>query len=139
MAARARQMRIAPTASEAKLWAALRGSRIGIGLRRQAVIGSYIVDFVAPSVRLVVEVDGGYHAGRCRADERRDRILVAPVTALCASRRVRCPTTCRASRRPWRALFEATAVLPMLLDRVRQHLAAAAKRLFPDPISAPPR
>ena len=34
-----------------------------------------IVDFLAPSARLVVEVDGGYHAQRARADERRDRKL----------------------------------------------------------------
>jgi very-short-patch-repair endonuclease len=33
------------------------------------------VDFAAPAVRLVVEVDGGYHAGRVRADARRDREL----------------------------------------------------------------
>ena len=46
-----------------------------LGFRLQAVIGSYIVDFLAPSVRLIVEVDGGYHARRARADERRDRIL----------------------------------------------------------------
>jgi very-short-patch-repair endonuclease len=72
---RARQMRIAPTASEAMLWAALRGSRLGVGFRRQAVIGSYIVDFLAPSVRLIIEVDGGYHTWRARADERQDRIF----------------------------------------------------------------
>jgi very-short-patch-repair endonuclease len=39
------------------------------------VIGRYIVDFVAPSARLVVEVDGGYHARRVTADARRDRVL----------------------------------------------------------------
>jgi very-short-patch-repair endonuclease len=32
-------------------------------------------DFVAPSVRLVIEVDGGYHADRAAADARRDRAL----------------------------------------------------------------
>jgi very-short-patch-repair endonuclease len=68
-------MRTAPTTSEALLWAALRGSRLGVGFRRQAVIGPFIVDFLAPSVRLVVEVDGAYHALRSRADERRDRFL----------------------------------------------------------------
>jgi very-short-patch-repair endonuclease len=68
-------MRTAPTASEAMLWAALRGSRLGVGFRRQAVIGSFIVDFLAPSVRLIIEVDGAYHTRRSRADERRDRIL----------------------------------------------------------------
>jgi very-short-patch-repair endonuclease len=33
------------------------------------------VDFFAPEVRLVVEVDGGYHSRRTHADGRRDRDL----------------------------------------------------------------
>jgi very-short-patch-repair endonuclease len=69
-------MRLALTTTEALLWAELRGSRLGVAFRRQVVISQYIVDFCAPSVRLVVEVDGGYHAGRARADARRDRVLV---------------------------------------------------------------
>ncbi|MFO0618843.1 MAG: endonuclease domain-containing protein [Polyangiaceae bacterium] len=68
-------MRSAPTTSEALLWQGLRGSRLGVAFRRQVVIGEYIADFVAPSIRLVVEVDGEYHADRVRADERRDRAL----------------------------------------------------------------
>jgi very-short-patch-repair endonuclease len=72
---RAREMRLSPTLSEARLWQALRGSRLGVAFRRQAVIGDYIVDFLAPAVSLVVEVDGGYHGRRCRADGRRDRML----------------------------------------------------------------
>jgi very-short-patch-repair endonuclease len=73
--ARAAAMRAAPTTSEAVLWQALKGSRLGVGFRRQVPIGRYIVDFCAPSARLVVEVDGGYHAERARADARRDRAL----------------------------------------------------------------
>jgi very-short-patch-repair endonuclease len=72
---RAREMRLGPTLSEARLWQALRGSRLGVAFRRQVVIGRYIVDFLAPKVSLVVEVDGGYHARRSRADARRDRVL----------------------------------------------------------------
>jgi very-short-patch-repair endonuclease len=68
-------MRSAPTLSEARLWEALRGGRLGVGFRRQAVVEGFIVDFLAPSRRLVVEVDGGYHARRSRADARRDRVL----------------------------------------------------------------
>jgi very-short-patch-repair endonuclease len=74
--ARASAMRAAPTTSEALLWEALRGSRLGVGFRRQVPIGRYIVDFCAPSARLVVEVDGGYHAERARADARRHRALL---------------------------------------------------------------
>ena len=68
-------MRRAPTTTEALLWAELRGSRLGVGFRRQVPIDRYIVDFLAPSVKVVVEVDGGYHAGRGGADARRDRVL----------------------------------------------------------------
>ena len=68
-------MRAAPTTTEALLWEALRGSKLGVGFRRQMPIGRYIADFAAPSARLVVEVDGGYHADRARADARRDREL----------------------------------------------------------------
>ena len=72
---RAREMRLSPTGSEARLWRVLRGSRLGVGFRRQAVIGEYIVDFLASAVSLVVEVDGGYHERRVRANARRDRLL----------------------------------------------------------------
>jgi very-short-patch-repair endonuclease len=46
------------TVSEARLWASLRGSRLGVGFRRQFVVGRYIADFCVPVLRLVVEVDG---------------------------------------------------------------------------------
>lgn len=45
-------------------------------VRRQVIVGSYIVDFMAPAAALVVEVDGdGYHAGRVAADRSRDQKL----------------------------------------------------------------
>jgi very-short-patch-repair endonuclease len=72
----AAQNRAAPTASEARLWSALNGGKLGVRFRRQVVLGSrFIVDFVAPRVRLVVEVDGSYHAQRAAADARRDSKL----------------------------------------------------------------
>ncbi len=67
---RARVMRAAPTLSEARLWARLSGSQLGVAFRRQVVLGEYIIDFLAPACRLVVEVDGPYHARRLRADAR---------------------------------------------------------------------
>ena len=72
---RARLMRCAGTASERLLWACLVNAKLGVPFRRQYVIGGRIADFAAPSVRLVVEVDGSSHAGRRHADERRDREL----------------------------------------------------------------
>jgi guanylate kinase len=68
--------RRAPTESEAQLWEALRGGKLGVQFRRQVPLGDcFIVDFFAPAARLVVEVDGGYHRSRRSADARRDRKL----------------------------------------------------------------
>jgi very-short-patch-repair endonuclease len=39
------------------------------------LVNSYIADFFAPSVGLVVEVDGGVHRGSRSADRRRDEKL----------------------------------------------------------------
>jgi very-short-patch-repair endonuclease len=73
---RAREMRLALTASEQVLWQAMRGRQLGVQFRRQVVLGRYIADFFASELKLVVEVDGGYHGRlRERSDERRDRWL----------------------------------------------------------------
>ena len=72
---RARKMRFSPTRSEEWLWRELSGSKTGFAFRRQLVIGMHIVDFACTKVRLVVEVDGEYHAERARHDARRDRVL----------------------------------------------------------------
>jgi very-short-patch-repair endonuclease len=71
------QMRHAPTTSEARLFEWVRGKRLGVAFRRQVpVLGRYIVDLLAPELRLVVEIDGAYHLERGEADARRDRALV---------------------------------------------------------------
>ncbi|MBK9002254.1 MAG: DUF559 domain-containing protein [Myxococcales bacterium] len=53
--ARAREMRFALTDTEEMLWRELRGGRLGVAFRRQVPVGRYVVDFLAPSVKLVVE------------------------------------------------------------------------------------
>ena len=74
--ARARAMRSAMTQPERELWLALRGKRFdGVKFSRQVVIGQYIVDFVARSRRLIIEVDGDTHAGDEAADAVRSRWL----------------------------------------------------------------
>ncbi len=73
--ARAREMRFAMTESEQILWRELRGGRLGVAFRRQVPIGRYVADFAAPTLKLVVEVDGGCHVRRIAADARRDRVL----------------------------------------------------------------
>jgi very-short-patch-repair endonuclease len=73
---RARSMLHAPTASEEALWIALRGGVLGVAFKRQVVLADrYIADFFAPSVGLVVEVDGGAHRASRAADRRRDEKL----------------------------------------------------------------
>jgi very-short-patch-repair endonuclease len=73
---RASQMRHSPTSSEAVLFQALRGGRLGVAVRRQVpLLGRFIADLLVPEVRLVIEVDGEYHAQRRKADARRDRAL----------------------------------------------------------------
>ena len=70
------RMRHALTPSDTVLWSALRGGALGVTFRRQVPIGGcFIGDFVASSVKLVVEVDGSWHHARRTADARRDRDL----------------------------------------------------------------
>jgi len=57
----ARQLRNNSTAPEKNLWYFLRGNKLGVKFRRQAAIGSYVVDFVCFSHRLIVELDGPQH------------------------------------------------------------------------------
>ena len=49
------------TAQEEKLWQFLRKSQLGYKFRRQQPIGNYIVDFLCPELRLIIEIDGGQH------------------------------------------------------------------------------
>ena len=76
--ARARLLRRNPTDAELHLWQRLRRKQIlGVQFYRQKPIGNYIVDFYAPAVRLVVELDGSQHLehGQAEYDARRTRDL----------------------------------------------------------------
>lgn len=53
---RARSLRKNPTKAEALLWQLLRGGQVGARFRRQHPLGSWIVDFYCPALRLVVEL-----------------------------------------------------------------------------------
>ncbi len=73
---RAGELRHEPTPAEAKLWAALRGHRFAdVHFRRQHAIGPYIVDFIAPRRKLVIEVDGSQHLDRVEYDAKRTAFL----------------------------------------------------------------
>ena len=72
----AKQMRHAPTPWEHELWQALRTHRFAsVKFRRQHPIGPYIVDFVALSRRIIIELDGGQHSERTDYDAKRDDFL----------------------------------------------------------------
>ena len=59
------------TDAEKVLWKALRAHRLShISFRRQTPIGAFTVDFVSHPYRLVIEVDGGQHAGSLSDAER---------------------------------------------------------------------
>jgi very-short-patch-repair endonuclease len=67
----ARRLRRDATDIEKILWRALR-ERIGFWkFRRQHPIGRRIADFACPACKLVIELDGGQHAERTEADDRR--------------------------------------------------------------------
>ena len=76
----ARRLRAAMTDAEHRLWFRVgRNQLLGVQLYRQKPIDKYIVDFYAPAVALVIEVDGGQHfeASKARRDERRTAYLEA--------------------------------------------------------------
>jgi very-short-patch-repair endonuclease len=58
---RAREHRDNPTEAEEILWQAIRSHQLGYEFRRQQAIHVYIADFVCLDLKLIIEVDGGYH------------------------------------------------------------------------------
>jgi len=73
---RSRELRNNATKAERMLWSALRNRKLeGVRFNRQVPIGPYICDFVARSVKLVVELDGGQHGDAVEYDAARTRFL----------------------------------------------------------------
>ncbi len=73
-----RKLRRDMTDAEQRLWHRLRRKQLhDVQFYRQKPLGDYVVDFYAPTVRLVIEVDGGQHfeAAVIVADERRSAAL----------------------------------------------------------------
>ena len=113
MRARADDLRRRETPTEKRLWRELRDRRLaGVKFRRQHVLGRFVVDFVAPRQRLVVEIDGSSHDGRADFDASREQALRA------MDYRVVRVTASDVEYRP---------------DRVRQSILAA----FEPPLSSP--
>lgn len=60
----AKTLRRNATAAEKRLWNLLRDRLLeGWKFRRQVPLGPYIVDFYCSEAKLIIEADGGQHAG----------------------------------------------------------------------------
>jgi len=75
---RAHKLRHNPTEVEAKLWTYLRAHRLkNTHFRRQYAIDKYIVDFCAPRLKLIIELDGSQHLNSMRIDRNRSEFLAS--------------------------------------------------------------
>ena len=75
---KARILRSNMTDAEQFLWARVRRKQIlGVPFYRQKPIGQFVVDFYAPRVSLVIELDGGQHfeQEQLQYDQRRSVFL----------------------------------------------------------------
>ena len=73
---RAKELRIAQTPAESKLWSNIRDRQLnGRKWRGQQVIDYYIVDFYCSELRLVVEIDGDVHVFQEEKDKIRQAYL----------------------------------------------------------------
>ena len=68
-----------PTDAERIIWQYLKGKQLGVSFRRQHIIGLFIADFSAPAIKLLIEIDGGYHQlpDQQASDEERTQYLEA--------------------------------------------------------------
>ena len=72
-----RENRKNATEAEGILWEQLRNNQLGLKARRQHAIQGFIVDFVFTEIKLVIEIDGSYHANedQQKYDEARTQYL----------------------------------------------------------------
>ena len=66
----ARDLRKNATPAERRLWHWLHQRPLGFKFRRQVPLGPYIVDFACFEARLLIEVDGKFHADQLEDTER---------------------------------------------------------------------
>lgn len=53
----ARNLRVHQTPAEDALWQAIRAKKLGVSVKRQAILYGWIADFWIPECNLVIEVD----------------------------------------------------------------------------------
>ena len=74
LTSRSRALRKNATDAERQLWGVLRARQHnGFKFRKQVEIDGYVVDFLCPAKRLIIEVDGGQHTAE--GDARRTAFL----------------------------------------------------------------
>nr|MBA3971246.1 AMP-binding protein [Bacteroidota bacterium] len=71
----AKRMRDNPTPAENMLWNSLKSHKAGYHIRRQHIIGKFIVDFVCLERKVVIEVDGDIHDHQIEEDAQRTAFL----------------------------------------------------------------
>ena len=72
----AREHRKLCTVTEGLLWSILRARQVcDLKFRREHPIGGFIADFACEAVKLVVEIDGGYHDQMGEQDVAREKTL----------------------------------------------------------------
>jgi very-short-patch-repair endonuclease len=75
----ARGLRRNMTDAEQKLWYHLRRKQLcNVQFKRQRPVGPYIVDFIAPTAKLVIEIDGSQHLASDHQDNDEDRTHFLP-------------------------------------------------------------
>lgn len=74
LTSRSQALRKNATDAERKLWSVLRSRQLGgFKFRKQVELDGYVVDFLCPEKRLIIEVDGGQHTAE--RDARRTTYL----------------------------------------------------------------
>jgi very-short-patch-repair endonuclease len=74
---KAKSLRANQTEAEDKRWSRVRAGRLqGLKFRRQVPFSAdFVADFVCPSAKLIVEVDGSQHADQAEYDAMRTRLF----------------------------------------------------------------
>ena len=79
----AEQLRNNMTIAEKLLWEELKGKKFnGLKFRRQHPIQSYIADFYCHKLKLIIEIDGGYHNSEKQIENDNERTEILEFNGL---------------------------------------------------------